>query len=352
MSRILTTRSVSRNISKFSFLRATSNLTSHYTRPHLKITNTKYTNKPSQVRHISTHHQPPNMSKSRNPVFASGNTAVITGGASGIGLALATKCAGYGMNVVIADNNSENLKGAKEMISKSGSGKVETAEMDVGKVEDFESLKAKITNDFGGKISLLVLNAGIGLKSDWSDSAYFHKIMDVNLFGVIHGLNTLLPLTTQSSTPSSIVITGSKQGITNPPGNPAYNASKAAVKTLAEHLSYDLSKSSPSTSVHLLVPGWTFTGLSGNKPFVGEGAEKKEKPKGAWSSEQVVEFLEVKMSEGKFYVICPDNDVSEETDKKRMLWTANDAVQGRPPLTRWREEYKEEAEQWMNNVKI
>merc|ERR1712225_166020 len=307
MSRILTTRSVSRNISKFSFLRATSNLTSHYTRPHLKITNTKYTNKPSQVRHISTHHQPPNMSKSRNPVFASGNTAVITGGASGIGLALATKCAGYGMNVVIADNNSENLKGAKEMISKSGSGKVETAEMDVGKVEDFESLKAKITNDFGGKISLLVLNAGIGLKSDWSDSAYFHKIMDVNLFGVIHGLNTLLPLTTQSS---------------------------------------------PSTSVHLLVPGWTFTGLSGNKPFVGEGAEKKEKPKGAWSSEQVVEFLEVKMSEGKFYVICPDNDVSEETDKKRMLWTANDAVQGRPPLTRWREEYKEEAEQWMNNVKI
>merc|ERR1712225_170412 len=216
MSRILTTRSVSRNISKFSFLRATSNLTSHYTRPHLKITNTKYTNKPSQVRHISTHHQPPNMSKSRNPVFASGNTAVITGGASGIGLALATKCAGYGMNV-------------------------ETAEMDVGKVEDFESLKAKITNDFGGKISLLVLNAGIGLKSDWSDSAYFHKIMDVNLFGVIHGLNTLLPLTTQSSTPSSIVITGSKQGITNPPGNPAYNASKAAVKTLAEHLSYDLS---------------------------------------------------------------------------------------------------------------
>lgn len=145
------------------------------------------------------------------------------------------------------------------------------------------------------------------------------KSSSVNLFGVIHGLNTLLPLTTQSSTPSSIVITGSKQGITNPPGNPAYNASKAAVKTLAEHLSYDLSKSSPSTSVHLLVPGWTFTGLSGNKPFVGEGAEKKEKPKGAWSSEQVVEFLEVKMSEGKFYVICPDNDVSEETDKKRML---------------------------------
>jgi NAD(P)-dependent dehydrogenase (short-subunit alcohol dehydrogenase family) len=55
------------------------------------------------------------------------------------------------------------------------------------------------------------------------------------------------------------VITGSKQGITNPPGNPAYNASKAAVKSLAEHLGFDLKDT--RTSVHLLVPGWTFTGL-------------------------------------------------------------------------------------------
>jgi NAD(P)-dependent dehydrogenase (short-subunit alcohol dehydrogenase family) len=178
--------------------------------------------------------------------------------------------------------------------------------------------------------------------------------MDVNLFGVIHGLNTLLPLVTSTSTashPSSVIITGSKQGITNPPGNPAYNASKAAVKTLAEHLSFDLSKSSPTTSVHLLVPGWTFTGLSGNAPFAQE-AEKKEKPTGAWSPEQVVEYLEGKMTEGKFYVICPDNDVSEETDKKRMLWDREDLVQGRPPLTRWREDYKAEAEEFMRKVKI
>jgi hypothetical protein len=100
-----------------------------------------------------------------------------------------------------------------------------------------------------------------------------------------------------------------------------------------------------------LVPGWTFTGLSGNEPFA-QGAEKKEKPAGAWSPEQVVEYLEGKMTEGKFYVICPDNDVSEETDKKRMLWDREDLVQGRPPLTRWREDYKAEAEEWMRKVKI
>lgn len=74
---------------------------------------------------------------SSNPVFKQGNTAVITGGASGIGLALATKCAGYGMNVVIIDNNSSNLASAKESIK----GKVETVDMDVSKVEDFEKLK-------------------------------------------------------------------------------------------------------------------------------------------------------------------------------------------------------------------
>ncbi|KAK2628022.1 hypothetical protein QTJ16_002668 [Diplocarpon rosae] len=284
---------------------------------------------------------------SPNAVFKKGNTAVITGGASGIGLALATKCAGYGMDVVIVDNNSSNLAGAKKFVK----GHVETVQMDVAKSEDFEKLKTHITNT-SAKIDLLVLNAGIGLNSDWSDTSYFHQVMDVNLFGVIHGLSTLLPLVTEKSTPSSpssIIITGSKQGITNPPGNPAYNASKAAVKTLAEHLSFDLSKSSPTTSVHLLVPGWTFTGLSGNEPFAKNG---KEKPDGAWSPEQVVDFLEDKMDEKKFYIICPDNDVSEETDRKRMLWTANDAVQGRPPLTRWRDEYSAEAEEWIKNGKI
>lgn len=54
-----------------------------------------------------------------------------------------------------------------------------------------------------------------------------------------------------------------------------------------------------------------------------------------------------KMQNGKFYIICPDNDVSEATDKKRMLWTANDIVQERAPLSRWRGEYKDEVEKWM-----
>ena len=148
------------------------------------------------------------------------------------------------------------------------------------------------------------------------------------------------------TTPSKIIITGSKQGITNPPGSAAYNASKSAVKTLAEHLSFDLRDT--STSVHLLVPGWTFTGLSGNTP----GQSEKEKPKGAWSAEQVVEYMMEKIAQDKFYIVCPDGDVSEEMDKKRMLWAAGDVVEGRPPLTRWRGDWKEKAEEWMANAKV
>jgi hypothetical protein len=59
-----------------------------------------------------------------------------------------------------------------------------------------------------------------------------------------------------------------------------------------------------------------------------------------------------KMADGKFYIICPDNDVDEVTDKKRMLWTVGDIVNERPPLTRWRPEFKEEAEKWMKEVDV
>ena len=65
-----------------------------------------------------------------------------------------------------------------------------------------------------------------------------------------------------------------------------------------------------------------------------------------------MEFAEKKMAEGRFYIICPDNDVSEEMDKKRMLWDRLDLVEGRPPLTRWREDYETEATEAMEKMKI
>ena len=276
-------------------------------------------------------------------VFSTGKNALITGAASGVGLAVAKLCASHGMNLHLVDNNSSALTEAKNGITTKGT--LETHTLDVASLDDWSSLKSTLDKS-NTKLDFLHLNAGIGAKGDWTDSSYFHKIFDVNFFGVINGINTFVPhFQNNSSDAKAIVVTGSKQGITNPPGNPAYNASKSALKSITEHLSFDLAKSSPSTSVHLLVPGWTFTGLTG-------GGSTKTKPDGAWSAEQVADFLYKKMGEGKFYVMCPDNDVDWETDRKRMMWTMGDVVYERQPQSRWREEFKEEAMKTMDGMSL
>ena len=247
-------------------------------------------------------------------VFRANANALITGAASGVGLAVAKLCASHSMNVILVDLESSKLNEAKSSISSKGT--IETHAADVSSLDDWAKLKSEVEKG-GRKLDFLHLNAGIGPKGSWTDSAYFHKIFDVNFFGVTNGINTFFPhFDGNEGEAKAIIVTGSKQGITNPPGNPAYNATKSAVKTIAEHLSFDLTKSSPSTSVHLLVPGWTFTGLTAARGV-------KEKPDGAWAPEQVADYLYKKMSEDKFYVICPDNDVDWETDRKRMTWTVS-----------------------------
>lgn len=276
-------------------------------------------------------------------VFRANAVALITGAASGVGLAVAKLCASHGMKLILIDNNTAALEKAKSTVSTKSS--IETHSMDVASLEDWAKLKSSVEQNHS-KLDFLHLNAGIGPKSDWTDSQYFHKIFDVNFFGVVNGINTFFPhFDKNDSDTKSIVITGSKQGITNPPGNPAYNATKSAVKTIAEHLSFDLAKSAPKTSVHLLVPGWTFTGLTG-------GGKTTEKPDGAWAPEQVADFLHKKMDEGKFYAICPDNDVDWETDRKRMMWTMGDIVYERLPQSRWREEFADESKKTMAEMKL
>jgi hypothetical protein len=78
----------------------------------------------------------------------------------------------------------------------------------------------------------------------------------------------------------------------------------------------------------------------------------EKKPAGAWTGDQVAEFMEERMGQGKFYIICPDNDVTEDTDKRRMMWSVGDVVHGRLPLSRWRDEYKEEAVEGMKKMTL
>ena len=171
-------------------------------------------------------------------VFSTGKNALITGAASGVGLAVAKLCASHGMNLHLVDNNSSALTEAKNGITTKGT--LETHTLDVASLDDWSSLKSTLDKS-NTKLDFLHLNAGIGAKGDWTDSSYFHKIFDVNFFGVINGINTFVThFQNNSSDAKAIVVTGSKQGITNPPGNPAYNASKSALKSITEHLSFDL----------------------------------------------------------------------------------------------------------------
>jgi short-subunit dehydrogenase len=141
-------------------------------------------------------------------------------------------------------------------------------------------------------------------------------------------------------TAGAIVNTGSKQGITCPPGDTAYNVSKAGVKVMTEALAHSLrNEPGAHVSAHLLIPGSTFTGMTSRG--------RPEKPPGAWTPDQVVDMLLDGMSKGDFYILCPDNEVTRDTDNRRILWAARDIVENRPPLSRWHPDYKEAFETFL-----
>ena len=108
-----------------------------------------------------------------HPVFKAGGSALITGAASGIGFAVARLCHKHGMKLALVDRNTEALSEARSQF-KSGSD-IQTYAMDVSKIGEWGDLRAKVEMDFG-QVTFLMLNAGIGLKSGWEDTEYFHKV--------------------------------------------------------------------------------------------------------------------------------------------------------------------------------
>src|SRR5207253_11025039 len=121
---------------------------------------------------------------------------------------------------------------------------------------------------------------------------------------------------------------------TGPPGNPAYNVSKAGVKAQTEALQHEL-RNIPGCriSAHLMIPGHVFT------PLTARG--RTEKPPGAWTAEQTIDFMIARIEAGDVYILCPDNDVPRQLDERRMLWAAGDIVENRPALSRWHPDYAE-----------
>jgi NAD(P)-dependent dehydrogenase (short-subunit alcohol dehydrogenase family) len=270
-----------------------------------------------------------------HPALAPGRAAVITGGAGGIGTAAGKRFAGLGMKVAIADMAGAGLDEAARAIAAAapdGAGEVLTIACDVSSLDDVRKLKARVYEAFG-EVSVLMNNAAARASGGPFDHyEAWQTALGVNLWGVINGVQAFTQAMIDQATPAVIVNTGSKQGITCPPGNTAYNVSKAGVKVLTEGLQHELRNiAGCQVTAHLLVPGWTHTGLT--------AAAGAEKPAGAWWPEQVIDELLSALAKGDFYIICPDNDVDRAIDAKRILWAAGDIAENRPPLSRWHEDW-------------
>lgn len=263
----------------------------------------------------------------QHPALVPGRVAVVTGGASGIGLAAARRFAALGLKVVVGDRPGEGLEAVRTELRGQG----EAIAVDVSKAEDLVRLRQAAERL--GDVAVVMNNAGVGGGGKpWENPDGWARVLGVNLFGVLNGVQAFAPGMIARGLPGLIVNTGSKQGITTPPGDAAYNVSKAGIKVLAEQLAHELRNSAnPQLTAHLLVPGYTFTGMTARG-----GAEK---PAAAWTAEQVVDFLLESLGRGDFYILCPDNDVPRALDERRMAWAIGDVIENRPPLSRWHKDY-------------
>ena len=266
-------------------------------------------------------------------VFEKNRVAVITGGASGIGRAAARHCAAAGMRIVIVDVHLQKLAAVRdELAAVVGPAHVSAELADVADPDATTALARRVETEWEAP-SLLMNNAAAfvagGAGGILDPITNWQRLFAVNVLGIVNGVQAFLPKMLEAGRRARIVNTGSKQGLTNPPGNPAYNSTKAAVNAYTQNLERDLRERPGShVSAHLLIPGWTTTGDAVHR-------------QGAWLPEQVIGHMAAALERDAFFILCPDDETPNATDHKRIVWNAMDIVLDRPALSRWHPDYKD-----------
>jgi NAD(P)-dependent dehydrogenase (short-subunit alcohol dehydrogenase family) len=263
-------------------------------------------------------------------LFEAGSVAVITGAALGIGASAAEMCARARMHVVMMDVAKADLETQAEKVRGLGAASVRAITRSVANAAQMHDTAQQICAELGAP-ALLMNNAvtrtgGAAL----SDTSEWRASFETNFWGVVNGVDAFVPAMLEADQRAYIVNVGSKQGITNPPGKPIYNVAKAALRSYTELLQHELrAQDSTKVSAHLLVPGFTTTGKRAHGP-------------GAWLPREVVAKMLDHLARNSFYIICPDNEVTEDMDRKRILWSAHDITEDRLPLSRWSGEFDEQ----------
>ncbi|MBA2652855.1 MAG: SDR family NAD(P)-dependent oxidoreductase [Tatlockia sp.] len=194
--------------------------------------------------------------------------AVITGAASGIGLALTEVCIKEGIHVVMADNAATVLSDRVEFLSQGASVEVLGIVCDVTKPEHLKHL-AKQTFEHFNRVDWLFNNAGISgpLAPIWElTNEHIRKVMDVNLHGAIHGLQAFLPMMFKQKHRSHVINMASFYGLCSGSQMAAYAMSKHAVVALSESLYFDLQRLDKPVDVSVVCPSFADTGLLANAP--------------------------------------------------------------------------------------
>ena len=188
-----------------------------------------------------------------------GRVAFVTGGASGLGLSIARSLLRRGASVMLADRNAEGLEKAVAELS-SETNQVASVVCDVADANEIEKA-AQATIDHFGKVHIVVNNAGVGLGGQPGEIPLqdWRWIVDINLMGVVHGVEVFTPLIQSHGEGGHIINTGSMAGHVAPGGMGPYNATKYAVVGYSESLKADLAQHNIGVSV--LCPGWVRTNI-------------------------------------------------------------------------------------------